>query len=184
MQAVLAPPDPPLADELIVLEPLDATHVASMRALGDDADVARFTLLPSPLDHGMAREWVERYVVGWREGTLGGFAVVSAEERVFLGFIGIVRYDPAGSTAELGYIVAPEARGRGVAARALGLLTSWCLDGLGLERIELRIDPANLPSLRLAEKLGYVREGVLRSMPFKDGVRADLAVYSRLPGDG
>jgi len=183
MQAVLAPPDPPLADELIVLEPLDATHVTSMRPLGDDDDVARFTPLPSPLDHETAREWVERYVVGWREGTLGGFAVRSADEGVFLGFIGIVRYDAPGRTAEVGYIVAPEARGRGVAARALGLLTAWCLDGLGLERVELRIDPANLPSIRLAERLAYSREGVLRSMPFKDGLRADLAVYSRLPTD-
>jgi len=64
-----------------------------------------------------------------------------------------------------------------------GLLTAWCLDGLGLERVELRIDPANLPSIRLAERLAYSREGVLRSMPFKDGLRADLAVYSRLPTD-
>ena len=184
MQAVLTPPDPQLADELIVLEPLHATHVPAMRALGDDDDVARFTLLTSPLDHESAREWVERYAAGWGEGTLGGFAVVSADEGAFLGFIGIVRYDAAGKTAELGYIVAPEARGRGVATRALGLLTTWCLDALGLERVELRIDPANLPSLRLAEKLGYVHEGVLRSMPFKDGLRADLAVYSRIPADG
>ena len=154
-----------------------------MRALGDDADVARFTLLPTTLDLETARDWVDRYVTGWRDGTLGGFAIVSADEGAFLGFIGIVRYDPAGKSAELGYIVAPEARGRGVAARALGLLTAWCLDGLGLERVELRIDPANLPSLRLAERIGFVREGVLRSMPFKDGLRIDLAVYSRLPGD-
>jgi len=181
---VLSPPDSPLADELIELEPLATTHVTPMRAIGDDEDVARFTLLPSPLDHETAREWVERYVVGWRAGTLGGFAIVSVAERAFLGFIGIVRYDAAGRTAELGYIVAPEARGRGIAARALRLLTEWSFDELGLERVELRIDPANLPSLRLAEKLGYVREGVLRSMPFKDGLRADLAVYSRLPGDG
>ena len=180
---MLTPPDPPLADDVVALEPLRATHVPAMHALADDADVERFTLLPTTLDLETARSWVERYIVGWGEGTLGGFAIESAAERAFLGFIGIVRYDAAGRTAELGYIVAPEARGRGVAARALGLLTAWCLDGLGLERVELRIDPANLPSVRLAERVGYVREGVLRSMPFKDGLRVDLVVYSRLPGD-
>lgn len=180
---MLTPPDPPLADHVIALEPLRATHVTAMHALGDDEDVVRFTLLPTALDLETARNWVERYTVGWGDGTLGGFAIESAAERAFLGFIGVVRYDAAGKTAELGYIVAPEARGRGVAARALGLLTAWCLDELGLERVELRIDPANLPSLRLAERVGYIREGVLRSMPFKDGLRADLVVYSRLPGD-
>ena len=180
---MLTPPDPPLADDTVALEPLRATHVPAMHALGDDEDVVRFTLLPTTPDLETARNWVERYTVGWGDGTLGGFAIESAAERAFLGFIGIVRYDAAGKTAELGYIVAPEARGRGVAARALGLLTTWCLDRLGLERVELRIDLANLPSLRLAERAGYVHEGVLRSMPFMDGLRVDLAVYSRLPGD-
>ncbi|HET9937562.1 MAG TPA: GNAT family protein, partial [Gaiella sp.] len=79
--------------------------------------------------------------------------------------------------------VAPAARCRGIAVRAIGLLTDWCLGALGVARVELRIDVVNEPSLRVAERLGFVRDGVLRSMHFKDGRRTDLAVYSRLPGD-
>ena len=120
---------------------------------------------------------------GLADGSQAGFAIETQDDRAFLGFVALVRYDAEAREGEIGYIVAPAARGRGVAGRAVGLLTDWCLHVVGLERLELRIDVANVPSVRVAEKLGYVRDGVLRSAHFKHGVRVDLAVYSRLPGD-
>ena len=65
----------------------------------------------------------------------------------------------------------------------LGLLTRWGFAELGLERIELRIDVENGASERVAERAGYTREGVLRSVAFKEGLRADVAVWSRLRSD-
>ena len=185
VQAVvrLVPPERPLADDVVRLVPLGEPHVAPMRALGDDGDVARFTWVRAPLTDESARAWIDRYVAGWRDGTLGGFAIEGLDDEAFLGFAAVVRLDQEARAAELGYIVAAAARGRGVAVRAVGLLVAWCLGDLGLERVELRIDVANGPSARVAERLGFVREGVLRSMHFKDGLRTDLAVYSRLPGD-
>lgn len=179
----LTRPDPPLDDGTVRLAPLAPTHLAGMRALGDDEDVVRFTYVRAPLTEASAGAWLDRYVQGWRDGTLAGFAIESTGADEFLGFVAIVRYDAEGREAELGYIVAPAARGRGVAARAVGLVTDWCLGPLGLERVELRIDTANAASVRVAEKLGYVREGVLRSVHFKAGQRSDMAVYSRLPDD-
>jgi RimJ/RimL family protein N-acetyltransferase len=44
----------------------------------------------------------------------------------------------------------------------------------------LRIEVENEPSIRVAERAGYVREGVLRSVHFKQGLRADIAIYSRI----
>ena len=67
-----------------------------------------------------------------------------------------------------------------MAGRALRLVTDWALEGLGLERVELRIDVANEPSIRVAERAGYRRDGVLRSLHVKEDVRGDVAVYSLL----
>jgi RimJ/RimL family protein N-acetyltransferase len=80
-------------------------------------------------------------------------------------------------------VVAPEARGRGVARRALELLTDWTFSELGVERIELRIAADNPASSRVAERAGYVREGVLRSVHFKEGIRTDQEIWSRLRSD-
>ena len=179
----LAPPDPPLDDGVVRLEPLGLAHLAGMRSLGDDPDVERFTYVRTPLTDEGAQAWLDRYIEGWRDGTLAGFAIAPSGGGEFLGFAAIVRYDADARHAELGYIVAPAARGRGVAGRAVKLLSDWCLGPQGLERVELRIDVANAASLRVAAKLSFVKEGVLRSMHFKDRQRVDLAVYSRLPAD-
>ena len=77
----------------------------------------------------------------------------------------------------------PPARGRGVAVRALRLVTAWAFEERGMERVELRITSYNLPSLKVADRAGFVREGVLRSVHFKEGKRVDIAVYSRLASD-
>ncbi len=62
-------------------------------------------------------------------------------------------------------------------------VTDWALDGLGLARVELHIDPENAASLRVAERCGYIREGMLRSVHFKGDQRGDAVIYSLLPGD-
>ena len=79
-------------------------------------------------------------------------------------------------------MVAPHARGRGVASSALRLLTEWGFEH-GLERLELRISSDNEASMRVAERCGYLREGLLRSLHFKASKRSDMVVYSRLPTD-
>jgi RimJ/RimL family protein N-acetyltransferase len=145
--------------------------------------VQRFTYVPSPWPQGFERTWLERYEQAHEDGTRAGFAIVDEASAAFLGLAALVLLDREGRQAEAGYIVAPAARGRGIAARALRLLTEWALTELALERVELRIGTDNVPSLRVAERCGFVREGVLRSVHFKEGMRADLAVYSRLAGD-
>jgi RimJ/RimL family protein N-acetyltransferase len=91
--------------------------------------------------------------------------------------------DREGREVELGYIVGPAARGRGVATEILSRLTRWAFDEAGALRATLLIDLENPASIRVAEKAGYVREGVLRSLHLKPDRRGDTALYSRLPSD-
>jgi RimJ/RimL family protein N-acetyltransferase len=172
----------PLSDEAIWLEPLDGRFVPDFDQLADDPDIVRFTRVPSDPGAGFAAAWVGRYVSGWDDGSRAGFAILSADG-AFLGMVAIVELDLAARQGEIGYLVAPAARGRGVAGRALCLVSAWALGSLGLERIELRISSDNEPSLRVAERLGFIREGVLRSLHLKDNVRSDVVVYSLLAGD-
>jgi RimJ/RimL family protein N-acetyltransferase len=178
----LTPPDPPLQDDAIRLEALTAAHVPVLLPLTADSDVVRFTRIPPGADETFARGWIKRYEEGWDDGSRAGFAI-RARDGGFLGFAAFVELNLERREGELGYMVAPAARGRGIAPRAVALLTRWGFDELGLIRLELRIDAQNLASERVAERSGYRRDGVLRNVHFKEGLRCDLAIWSRLSQD-
>jgi RimJ/RimL family protein N-acetyltransferase len=147
-----------------------------------DPDVVRFTRIPEPVPPDFARSWLSSYEDARREGTREAFAIVD-EEGGFLGIAVAPRIDRETRTAELGYTTAPAARGRGVATEALRQLTEWALAELEMERLELLISVDNPASKRVAERAGYVREGVLRSLWFKQGRREDTEIWSRLAAD-
>jgi RimJ/RimL family protein N-acetyltransferase len=148
----------------------------------DDPDVQRFTRVPVPVPADFPRRWLSRYEEGRLDGSREAFAIVDADD-AFLGLALAPEIKRDAREAELGYIVAPSARGRGVAGAGLGLLTDWAFEELGVLRIELLIDVDNEPSKRVAERCGYIREGVLRSAHLKDDLRSDTEIWSRLPTD-
>ncbi len=168
--------------DVVRVEPLSVAHADGLDALAQDPDVQRNTYVPSPPPAGFGRTWAKRYEEGRVEGSREGFALLDPDDGTFLGMAVAVHLDDEAGQAELGYIVAREARGRGVASAALRLLTEWGFER-GLERLELRINADNEASMRVAERCGYVREGTLRSLHFKAGTRTDVVVYSRLRTD-
>jgi len=172
-----------LGDDVIRLEPLGEEHLAGLAALGRDPDVMRNTRVPEPWQDGFEHTWVEAYERGRNDGTRDGFAVVDAVTGAFLGIAGLVSIEPDAKQGEIGYALAREARGRGIATRALGLVTRYALADLGLERVQLDIATDNEASMRVAERCGYRREGILRSLHMKPGRRQDFVIYSLLPGD-
>ena len=165
---------------MIELELFSAAHVPGVEALLDDPDVLRFTRVPEPPPADFASTWVARYEEARRNGTREAFAVV--EDGEFLGLALAPAIDRETQTAELGYVVAPAARGRGVATEALRQLTEWAL-AEGMLRLQLLISVYNPASQKVAERCGYVREGVLRNAYVKPGRREDTEIWSRLASD-
>ena len=167
----------------IRLERLSKVHLDGLSTLVDDPDVRRFTRIPEPPPAGFSERWLESYEQGRREGTRAAFAILDAADGGFLGFAAAVRIEAEARTAELGYIVAAPARGRGVASEALRELSAWAFRELDALRLELLIGVDNAASRRVAERAGYVLEGTLRSLHFKPGVRGDMEIWSRLASD-
>jgi RimJ/RimL family protein N-acetyltransferase len=164
------------------LVPFAEEHLDGVRAMLDDPDVLRFTRIPDPPPDDFPQTWLERYETGLRDGTRAAFAAVD-DDGTFLGLALAPEIDREDGQVELGYVVAPAARGRGVATRMLDLLTRWAFEETGALRLVLIIDVANPASERVAERCGYVREGVMRSIALKNGVRIDAGLWSRLPTD-
>jgi RimJ/RimL family protein N-acetyltransferase len=138
--------------------------------------------MPSPLPAGFVATWLESTARARADGTREAFAIVDGDG-TFLGWAGSPMIDRAGRTVELGYMVTPGARGRGVATEALRLLTAWAFDELDAVRAELRIGAENEASRRVAVRCGYAHEATLRSSYRKDKPRWDLEIWSRLATD-
>lgn len=121
-----------------------------------------------------AEQWIQRADEGWAKG-VARFAIVDLEDRL-LGQVGFA-VNHHHQSAEAFYWLSAEARGRGVASRALTLVADWVFEG-GVERLVLLVHPENESSHRVAQRCGFTREGVLRSFePFK-GQRPDLVSWS------
>ena len=178
-------PDPPLADEVILLRAWEAEDVPAKVMGFADPSVQRFSWTKAtPYTEQDARSFFTCQEEARRRGEELSFAFVEpGDPEVVLGGGSLYAVDREAGRAAVGYWLAPRSRGRGVATHATRLMARWAFEGLGVARLELTCGPDNERSRRVAERCGFVREGVLRShMPFKGG-RRDTVMFSLLPGE-
>lgn len=73
--------------------------------------------------------------------------------------------------------------GRGIATEAVQLVLEFGFQTLNIHRIEAYVAPQNLASVRVLEKSGFIREGLLRQLLFINGVWVDHYMYAILQND-
>lgn len=174
------PPQPRLEADGITLRPFRAADAAAVAAACRDPAILRFTFMQDGLTEAEAAEWIDRSNERWSDGH-PRFAIVDADDDRLLGQVGL-NVNARHISAEGHYWVTAADRRRGVASRAVGLVADWGFSN-GVERLFLVIHPENVASNRLAGRMGFTREGLLRSYePVKDQ-RPDLVSWSLLPGD-
>jgi len=154
-----------------------------MHDLIQDPDVLLFTRVPDPTPPDFVDTWLRRYEDGRRDGTREAFAIEDPADGRFLGIAVAPTIKREERTAELGYVIHPAARGRGVATAALSWLTDWGFRELDAVRLELVISTENPASKRVAEHNGYRYEGTLRSLFVVSGRWEDAEIWSRLATD-
>lgn len=167
----------------VVLRPWRWADAAAVARACQDEQIWRWTLVPRPYRPEDAETFVgcaeERSASG-----CPGFAAVDAATGDLLGSFGVVGpSDEEGP--EVGYWLAPWARGRGVGTSALRALCRWLFDE-GAPRIRWKAEVGNLASLRTAEAVGFTVEGTARqALPSRrpEGGRADAWTASLLPGE-
>lgn len=175
-----------LSDGVIELRRWADADVAAVRAVkGVSADealvwVRRQQTRPSSIGVSCAVAPIGQSAVGYAglirrpRVELGARSADDARELVFTAHRQVVG---------VGFWIAPEAQGAGLATRALVLLSRWALRSTGVIRVEALIDVRNVASRRVAEKSGFRSEGHLRSYLELDGQPADALVYSLLESD-
>ena len=171
------------ADGALRLRPPRPQEAAAALAMLTDPDVAQWNAAPLVVDLPSARAWCERGA-DWASGGHATFSILDAATGEYAGNISVFELDLEQSVASVGYRVAPAQRGRGVAAAALAAVRDWVFADVGIVRLQLFHAVPNVASCRVAERGGFLLEGVLRSASiFGDGERYDEHLHARLVTD-
>ena len=174
-----------LTDGVLLLEPPVDADVPEIIFACQDPETAAWTTVPDPYRKEHAEGFVGRTVpTGWDEGTSATWVIreLASEHRV-AGMIGLDAIS-AGS-GEVGYWVAPWARGRGVISRAVALVVdhAFAPEGLALDRVSWAAYVGNWPSRRVAWRAGCRVEGTVRKHLVGRGVRYDGWIGTLLRDD-
>ena len=167
----------PLTDGAVELRLIDERDLPLLERAARDSEIAaRFGLR-----NRRPSDYLAAFQKGWSEGKAAAFAV----SEVGGDSVGQVLFEVReAGRADVGYWLVREARGRGLATRALRLVATWALRQPAIARLQLWTTPENSASLGVAERSGFTREGVLRSYaPAENGRRVDAVFFSLLPGD-
>ncbi len=179
-----------LANERVHLAMPTAADVDRITALCQGAEIAAWTTVPSPYTRADAATFIEDIVPeAWRTGRGHTWAIrrPDAPDGPVLGMVGItLDSSPTSDTsAEIGYWLAPEARGEGLMTEAARLVVDWALDpeGLGLSRVVWTAFTGNWASRRVAWRLGFRLEGTVRGHGIQRGARRDAWIGTLLADD-
>lgn len=164
---------PELVGRRVRLGPMDADDAPALLAIFGDPEVVRYWSSPPLEGLAAARQLVEDIRALFEERTLFEWGIRLAGERSVLGTATLHQWDASHARAELGIALARDVWGRGLAKDALTTLIGFAFERLGLHRLEADIDPANHASLRLFERQGFRREGLLRERWVQGGTYQD-----------
>jgi RimJ/RimL family protein N-acetyltransferase len=161
--------------------PDDGPEVA--RAFAEEPHLAVDWGIEQVPDAALAREWWGEHAELWAQGEGRHFTIVEAGSDALLGGVNFHRIELGHRRAEIGFWLAPWARRRGIGSAAVKLACEWAFERWQLKRIEMTTLPDNAGSLALAAKVGFTREGVLRSRNFERGKHVDIVMLGVLAGE-
>jgi len=166
---------PHLQRDGLRLRPPTDHDVPAILAACQDPDVQRFTRVPSPYTEADARTFVAFSARTLEDGSGVHLVAAHADTDHLLGAIGLA-VDDRDLSGELGYWVAPEARGRGVATTGGQLLLELAFGPLDLGYVFLLAAATNPASNAVARRLGFTHEGT-----FPEGMLDGAAGDRRAP---
>ena len=173
---MLPVPEPLLSDGVVTLRPPREDDLVAIERGLVDPDVIRSFGRPQLTAEGLLDLNRRR----WDEDVSATFAICDSTDAC-VGHVWVNLGDAR--RGSVGYWLLPEARGRGLATRAVRLVSGWALRELALSRLGLSTEPWNVRSQRVAERTGFRQKGILRSYAEIDGRRVDYVSYSLLPTD-
>ena len=143
----------------VTLRPWEPADVSFVFDACQDPEIQRWTNLPSPFRAADSIALLHLSASLREEGKAALFAITSTDQGELLGAASVRDIDRRRRSGLIGYWIASEARGRGVATAAVHALSCWALSELGLDEVHADVLHGNDGSARVLERCGFVAEG-------------------------
>ncbi|MCC6415123.1 MAG: GNAT family N-acetyltransferase [Opitutaceae bacterium] len=171
-----------LTGEFARLEPLGLEHAADLARVGTEADIWRYLPTRAPRDDGEMRVLIETALAEAARGVRLPFAIIDLADGRAVGSTSYLDIAPAHQRIEIGWTwLGARARRTAINTECKSLLLKHAFATLGCGRVQLKTDGRNLRSQAAIERLGAVKEGVLRRhMVLPDGFVRDTVMYAIL----
>ncbi len=169
-----------LVGQVVRLEPLQMSHAEGMYEVGQDERIWRY--LSSNPSHNVAemREWIGKALALQETGSVLPFATIEQKSNRVIGSTRYLDIQAPNRGLEIGWTwLTPEVQRTGVNTECKYLLLRHAFEQLGAIRVQLKTDSRNLQSQRAIERMGGVKEGILRNhMIMWDGYYRASVYYS------
>lgn len=167
----------------LYLRKMKATDASSLFHIWSDPDVTKFMNVSNFTNERQAIEMIELLDGLARANEAIRFSIIEVESTKIIGSCGYNSLDFEHAKAEIGYDLAKVFWGKGYAAEAINSLVEHAFTTLALNRIEAKVHPENVNSIKVLQKLNFIFEGTLRQAERVNGQFHDLNIYSKLRTD-
>ena len=174
--------EPELTDGVLRLRRWTLDDLPCVAQAAADPAIPEMSTVPATFTAEAGRAFIERQWARPAEGAGLSLAIEDAAAREAVGALSLLhRPGQQAGAVGIGYWIAPAARRRGLATRAVRLAAAWALHEAGTARVAALVEPANVASRRVVEAAGFEREGLLRAYLQFPTRRGDAIVYALLP---
>jgi len=169
-----------LKTERLSLRPLAAPDALAIHAMMSDAEVMAYWDSPKVEDPAVTAEIVEGQLADAEAGLACYWAMERAGDDAFVGVCDVSEIDRRHARAEVGFMVARGYWGEGYTYEGMHAAIGYAAQTLRLRRLQARVHLGNVRSMRLLERLGFQREGLMRGYVERDGERRDCLIFGLL----
>jgi [ribosomal protein S5]-alanine N-acetyltransferase len=146
-----------LETERLYLRELKPEDQDGLHAIFSDEETMRF--YPAPFTREQTGQWIQKNQERYRKDGFGLWGVCLKETDELIGDCGLVRQTVDGRTEiEIGYHIHKKYWSRGFATEAAKACKAYGFHQLHFNKLICLIDPKNIPSIRVAEKIGFTKE--------------------------
>lgn len=172
-----------LESERLLLRQMTANDINEVFEIRSNPDLMKYIPRPILKNKEEVLELIDTINGNIAENKGINWAITLKPDNKLLGYIGHYRIKWENFRSEIGYMILPEAQGKGIVSEAVNLIIKYGFEEMKMHSLEAVVDPENIASAKVLEKNGFVKEAHFREDCFFNGKFYDSVIYSLLKSD-